>query len=121
MNWRTDKPTADLIVVYLKDSCYPQVLVYDKDKQSYYEEHGALVNMQDIVKWTPFLEEDEWTTCPQRGETVMDCDDLEEEIERYSKETLAIKFPTTNIECIKADIKHVARHFAKWGAEHLKK
>lgn len=41
-------------------------------------------------------------------------DDLDEEIENYIKESLAIKFPTTDKEQIKADIRYIARHFAEW-------
>lgn len=48
-------------------------------------------------------------------------DGLEEEIERYIPTSLAVKFPTTDIETIKSDIRYIARRFAKWGAEHLKK
>ena len=40
--------------------------------------------------------------------------DLEEEIENYIKDSLAIKFPTTDKEQIKADIRYIARHFAEW-------
>ena len=39
---------------------------------------------------------------------------LEEEIESYIKDSLAIKFPTTDKEQIKADIRYIARHFAEW-------
>ena len=49
------------------------------------------------------------------------CEGLEEEIERYIPTSLAVKFPTTDIETIKSDIRYIARHFAQWGAEHLKK
>ena len=41
-------------------------------------------------------------------------EDLEEEIENYIKDSLAIKFPTTDKEQIKADIRYIARHFAEW-------
>lgn len=61
MKWRTDKPTADIIVVFLKGSCYPQVLEYDKEKQCYLEEHNSPVNIQDIEKWAD-LEEDKTVT-----------------------------------------------------------
>ena len=71
MKWRTDKPTADIIVVFLKGSCYPQVLEYDKEKQCYLEEHNSPVNIQDIKKWAD-LEEDE---------TVTNCHQLEEAAE----------------------------------------
>lgn len=43
---------------------------------------------------------------------------LEEEIERYISESLAIKFPTLNVEAIKSDIRHTARHFAEWGEKN---
>lgn len=41
-------------------------------------------------------------------------EDLEEEIENYIKDSLDIKFPTTDKEQIKADIRYIARHFAEW-------
>lgn len=41
-------------------------------------------------------------------------EDLEEEIENYIKDSLAIKFPTTDKEQIKADIRYIAHHFAEW-------
>jgi len=44
-------------------------------------------------------------------------EDLEEEIENYIKDSLAIKFPTTDKEQIKADIRYIARHFAEWQKE----
>lgn len=45
------------------------------------------------------------------------CEGLEEEIERYIPTSLAIKFPTTDIETIKSDIRYIARHFAQWQKE----
>lgn len=41
-------------------------------------------------------------------------EDLEEEIENYIKDSIAIKFPTTDKEQIKADIRYIARRFAHW-------
>lgn len=41
--------------------------------------------------------------------------DLEQEIEEYQKTSLAIKFPTTDVELIKKDIAHIARHFYELG------
>jgi hypothetical protein len=41
-------------------------------------------------------------------------EDLEEEIENYIKDSLAIKFPTTDKEQIKADIRYIAHHFDEW-------
>lgn len=49
------------------------------------------------------------------------CDDLEEEINSYSKESLALKFPTTDKKQIKADIEYIARHFANWQKEQMMK
>ena len=48
-------------------------------------------------------------------------EDLEEEIENYIKDSLAIKFPTTDKEQIKADIRYIARHFAEWQRKQLMK
>ena len=41
-------------------------------------------------------------------------EDLEEEINAYLKVSLAVKFPTLDIESIKADVRYIARHFAEW-------
>lgn len=107
MNWRTDTPTADIIVVFLKGSCYPQVLEYDKEKQCYLEEHNSPVNIQDIEKWADLEEE----------ETVTDCNELlEDEINKYINTTWS-----GGEKVCKKHIEVIARHFAKWGAEHLKK
>ena len=48
-------------------------------------------------------------------------EDLEEEIENYIKDSLAIKFPTTDKEQKKADIRYIARHFADWQRKQLMK
>ena len=48
-------------------------------------------------------------------------EDLEEEIENYIKDSLAIKFPTTDKEQIKADIRYIARHFAEWQKQQMMK
>lgn len=48
----------------------------------------------------------------KKGEPVSE--DLEEEIENYLKDSLAVKFPTTDVESIKADVRYIARHFAEW-------
>ena len=45
------------------------------------------------------------------------CEDLEEEIERYIPTSLAVKFPTTDIETIKSDIRYIARHFYELGRQ----
>ena len=47
------------------------------------------------------------------------CEGLEEEIERYIPTSLAVKFPTTDIETIKSDIRYIARHFAQWQKEQM--
>ena len=49
------------------------------------------------------------------------CEGLEEEIERYIPTSLAVKFPTTDIETIKSDIRYIARHFAQWQKEQMLK
>jgi len=48
-------------------------------------------------------------------------DDLEQEIQRHLKDCLDVKFPTTNIDCIKMDVEFTARHFAKWQEEKDKR
>lgn len=58
----------------------------------------------------------------KEDETVTDCHQLEEELDAFIKSGKAIKeencgtYTTTYIDPLK-----VARHFAKWGAEHLRK
>lgn len=46
---------------------------------------------------------------------------LEEEIERHLKECLDVKFPTTNIELIKKDVRYTAKHFVNWQMQQLMK
>lgn len=115
MNWRTDKPTADVIVAKLKYGGYETLYKYDLgycflDHEDKGEEYD--VPFGDIIKWAD-LEEDE---------TVTDCHQLEEELDAFLKSGKAIKeencgtYTTTYIDPLK-----VARHFAKWGAEHLKR
>ena len=108
MKWRTDKPTANVIVAYVKvlhtlgETICPHIL-HKTQFSEYY-----LNNLYHEVPYDRNLEEDE---------TVTDCDELEREIERYIAPIHAdeIKYePFTSIE-------ECARHFAKWGAEHLKK
>ena len=51
-------------------------------------------------------------------EPVSDCHDLEEEVKRYYSENFSYitsDNPTLSI------LTNIARHFAEWGAEHLKK
>ena len=45
--------------------------------------------------------------------------DLEEEIERYLKHSLAVKFPTTDVASIKADVRYIAHHFANWQKQQM--
>lgn len=117
MNWRTDKPTADVIVANHTDSGIYDILHRIDGKYYLYTMFGAKeIPIDEIKKWAD-LEEDE---------TVTDCNELEEEIDCVINdlEGFVIKSPdgelvthTTTIECLK----NFARHFAKWGAEHLKK
>lgn len=46
---------------------------------------------------------------------------LEEEIEEYLKHCLAVKFPTTNIDAIKSDVRYIAHYFANWQKEQMEK
>jgi hypothetical protein len=113
MKWRTDKPTAKLIIADIIGSRYPEVLKLGSD--CYYETIEHLpVDYVYIEKWAD-LEEDE---------TVTDCNEystVEEELDAFIKSGKAIKeencgtYTTTYIDPLK-----VARHFVKWGAEHLK-
>jgi hypothetical protein len=47
--------------------------------------------------------------------------DLDEEINAYLKVSLAVKFPTLDIESIKADVRYIARHFAEWQKQQMMK
>lgn len=107
MNWRTDKPTADVIVVKIKYiGCY---MVLMKKGQDYYSMDNDIgkAPLEVIEKWAD-LEEDE---------TVTNCDQLEEEIERIVEaEEKFIKFQVRS-----QLIKYVARHFYKLGLNARKK
>ena len=46
---------------------------------------------------------------------------INEEIERYLKDSLAIKFPTTEEELIKSDIRYIAKHFYNLAVDDMKK
>lgn len=107
MRWRTDKPTADVIVAQLG---YPELYHYEvltrQSNGEYKGEHDTHP-IHLILKWAD-LEEDE---------SVMNCNELEEEIRRYLKEG-DIGKSRLNTERYNLDIVYVARHFAKWGMEH---
>lgn len=113
MNWRTDKPTADVIVVNHTDSDIYDILRRIDGKYYLYTMFGAKeIPIDEIKKWAD-LEEDE---------TVTDCNQystVEEELDAFIKSGKAIKeencgfYTTTYFDRLK-----VARHFAKWGAEH---
>lgn len=150
MNWRTDKPTADVIVAKFKYGGYEILYKYDlgycfldhKDKGEEYD-----VPIRDIIKWAE-LEEDETKITTEeamakldehiksaaenwkgvdtdkfmdeiRGtdEAMTDCNELEEEIDRIWNGGLSDELEGPhNLFDIMA---RLARHFAKWGAEHL--
>ena len=121
MTWRTDKPTADVIVAKLtKDFChsvcYYSVLYRCDKPYVHYIEDFEEIPYSAIEKWAD-LEEDE---------TVTDCHEfsalaVEQELNAFIASGKAIKeddcgtYKITYIDPLK-----VARHFAKWGAEHLK-
>ena len=67
MKWRTDKPTAKLIVAYLKWSSesLPTVLYKTHKDGNYFDRHGKEILDSAIEKWAD-LEEDEGTICPQK-------------------------------------------------------
>lgn len=46
---------------------------------------------------------------------------LEKEIEQYTKESLAIKFPVLDMELIASDIKHTAQYFYDLALENVRK
>ena len=60
-----------------------------------------------------------------RDETVTDCYQLEEEVKKYINDNWEYGYPPENVPlCLyvfsNKDVLDAARHFAKWGAEHLK-
>lgn len=177
MKWRTDKPTADVIVAYVwkspaKETSGPCILYLAKQPYEYYYDNGGyMVAYGAIEKWadleggetetditiaanmlldalskTPFNNRPITDTQiivkqllvflnnpasynpnainEKEDETVTDCyqySAVEEELDAFIKSGKAIKeencgnYTTTYIDPLK-----VARHFAKWGAEHLK-
>lgn len=111
MKWRTDKPTANVIVAKI-DGHY---LALRKYADNYYTDDTArnFIPYYKLVRWAD-LEEDE---------TVTDCNELEKEINNYFKywtedecTGAACHYQYVNLN----DCRAIARHFAKWGAEHLK-
>lgn len=77
---------------------------------------GAKLELIDILAWLDTLE----------SEKPMDQDELEEEIHKYNKERFDEYFPEQDGDFISevdfmTCLGRVARHFAKCGAEHLKK
>ena len=174
MKWRTDKPTANVIVAlvrYNHDSANGlQITVYDfrvlkKIADDFYldfhsdREH---IPTDRITKWAD-LEENEMATDieliqkswyrqgyidginkqepqwileelkykenPKYGqplETVTDCHHLEDEVKKYINDNWEYGYPPENVPlCLyifsNKDVLDAARHFAKWGAEHLEK
>jgi len=75
---------------------------YGPDFKTPYDAMYQLLTLLDLINSLPEEPESE---------------DLEEEIENYIKDSLAIKFPTTDKDQIKADIRYIARHFAEWQKE----
>ena len=77
---------------------------------------GAKLELIDILAWLSTLESEKPINHLADSGKMMEqpvCEGLEEEISRYLRE-----------ECSNDDepsISDIARHFAKWGAEHLKK
>lgn len=110
MNWRTDKPTAKLIVAEIgfgKSAEYYDVL--SRLGSGAYIGKNGVEPFSHILRWAD-LEEDE---------TVTDCNELEEEIQR-ELEKLGGGYGGWNDGFRDEDLKDFARYFAKWGAEHLK-
>lgn len=66
---------------------------------------GAKLELIDILAWLDTLE----------SEKPMNLEGLEKEIEEYFPES------TFNTGFNYDDLQEIARHFAEWGAEHLKK
>lgn len=121
MKWRTDKPTADVIVAKLTEAFTYNSAAYDcifKETEPYehYRDYGGEeIPYGAIEKWAD-LEEDE---------TVTDNNSLEEEIKSYFQGywpgTETEEQCNTDLHFTPLAILRLAKHFAKWGAEHLKK
>lgn len=171
MNWRTDKPTANVIVAFI-GRAYPRVLVRDKRYNTvvlYNDTYGVQFTEDEIEKWADLEEEKRCKTnidreeqisqvadilfyntetrqlsvekcyelaekiVTKRGvnlredETVTDRNELEEEIDNYIGNHFSeapdgvLLSDASRMELAITDVAPMARHFAKWGAEHLKK
>lgn len=68
MNWRTDKPTADVIVASVvfdgEDATYSEYQILKRCDGEYYTDYDKIPHNR-IVKWAD-LEEDKGANCPQK-------------------------------------------------------
>ena len=118
MNWRTDKPTADVIVA--EDTKHDDYIILHRSKKGrYYYGDGILFPMEFMGKWAD-LEEDEMVT---------DCNELEKELETFYCDEMSLNPQRFNHRisgkdkllpfCVMwEELLKIARHFAKWGMEH---
>ncbi len=175
MKWRTDKPTADLIVAYVKGYQLPMVL--KRHNQHYVDDNWDSFEVMEIEKWADLEEDNYKTTYPNadfdkrvaefkqqlinknaitnyedadpfvgiywtqlleimhsfgqwgldqfnypKDETVTDYNELVDEIKNYFQgywpgiETA--EQCNTDMHFTPLAIMRLAKHFAKWGAEH---
>ena len=58
MKWRTDKPTAEVIVAEIKDRGYKIMYASNAETDYYLDDNGEEFSYTEFVKWAD-LEEDE--------------------------------------------------------------
>lgn len=105
MKWRTDKPTREEQISQVADILFCNTETGQLSIEKCYELAEKIVTKEGANL--------------KEGETVTDWQELGEEVVSICK-----KYGITehlDAELGPLDIKNIARHFAKWGAEHLKK
>ena len=128
MKWRTDKPTADVIVAYvralshLKESISPCILYKLVPTGSYIDSYCRDIPFTHIVKWADLKEEETVTDCHQLESSEI----LTEEVKRLGWSESVEDCNDFHLTCEDGaatinDVFDLASHFVKWGAEHLKK
>lgn len=112
MNWRTDKPTADLIVAQVgyAEEFYYEILTRLPNGE--YRGEYDTQPLHHILKWADLKED----------ETVTDCHQLEDEIDSEWAKCKPVDegMGLESAIIVNEQFDDIARHFAKWGAEHLK-
>ena len=129
MNWRTDKPTADVIVAKF-NNIYE---ILNRDEQgNYFLQDGFVKKVMltsDIEKWADLEKDETVTDCNEFAHEIDFTSKLEEELEAFYCEEMSLNRQRFNQRisgkdkllpfCVMWDeLLKIARHFAKWGMEH---